>query len=162
MWCKSCEEGDVPHVLDIDGLRAANTGKEGVWAHAYEDDWWPCQRKAAEEHAIVGKLPKCWRLVDGKLVQDVPVVLGMDLFGLAVEWYGDHYAISEDDDGRIYHDHVDSIEHDAHNPCGAIVGLGSSGEFWANYCYSTSEAAEAALKQQQTESTEGENDGKTG
>lgn len=32
--------------------------------------------------AIVDKLPKCWRLLDGKLVQDVPVELDATLWKL--------------------------------------------------------------------------------
>ena len=38
------------------------------------------EAKVARLQAIVDKLPKCWRLVEGKLVQDVPVVPGMVLY----------------------------------------------------------------------------------
>ena len=55
--CKSCDEGDEPVLLDIDGVRCCVGGNAGCWAHAHEDDWWPCQRKAAEEHAMVQCLP---------------------------------------------------------------------------------------------------------
>ena len=34
-------------------------------------------KKIEQLQEIVDKLPKCWRLVDGELVQDVPVVPGM-------------------------------------------------------------------------------------
>ncbi len=49
----------------------------------FRDDRWICGdcmcNKIAELHVIVNKLPKCWRLEeDGKLVQDVPVLPGMD------------------------------------------------------------------------------------
>lgn len=36
------------------------------------------QREMAALRAVVSQLPKCWRVVDGKLAQDVPVVPGMD------------------------------------------------------------------------------------
>ena len=61
--CKWCST-DEPSVLDQDGVQVAISGQPGLWAHAYEDSWWPCTRKAAEEHAeierlreIVGLLP---------------------------------------------------------------------------------------------------------
>jgi hypothetical protein len=37
--------------------------------------------------AIVAKLPKCWRLVDGKLVQDEPVYIGKTLWYLGLHNY---------------------------------------------------------------------------
>ncbi len=87
MWCKSCAEGNEPHVLDIDGLRSENTGKPGCWGHSYEDHWWPCQRKAAEEHAVVALLPRCWDVDStGRLVQETPVVPGMEAY-----YYSDIY-----------------------------------------------------------------------
>ena len=67
MPCTSCDEGNEPHLLDIDGVRCSVSGTPGCWGHAYEDDWWPCQRKAAEEHAIIDKLPKD---ADGDPVED--------------------------------------------------------------------------------------------
>jgi len=38
------------------------------------------QAKIERLQAIIDKLPKCWRLQDGKLVQDVPVVPGTDFW----------------------------------------------------------------------------------
>ena len=56
MYCHWCDD-DEPQLLDIDGVRGDVSGSKVVcWAHAYEDDWWPCQRKAAEEHAEVERL----------------------------------------------------------------------------------------------------------
>lgn len=54
--CRWCDAGDEPTVLDRDGVSSSISGQPGVWAHAYEDSWWPCQRKAAEEHAEVERL----------------------------------------------------------------------------------------------------------
>ena len=59
MDCRWCEQGDKPTVLDIDGVLSSLSGKPGCWGHAHEDNWWPCQRKAAEEHAIV---EAAWKL----------------------------------------------------------------------------------------------------
>lgn len=56
MFCKYCDEGNEPTVLDIDGVQSSISGQPGIWGHAYEDDWWPCQRKAAEEHAEIKRL----------------------------------------------------------------------------------------------------------
>ncbi len=58
MWCKSCDkEGQDPQLLDIDGVLASVSGATDVcWGHSHEDDWWPCQRKAAEEHAKIQRL----------------------------------------------------------------------------------------------------------
>ncbi len=53
MYCKSCSEGDEPVLLDVDGVLCSVSGEPGCWGHSYEDTWWPCQRKAAEEHAVV-------------------------------------------------------------------------------------------------------------
>lgn len=49
MWCKYCDEGDTPHVFDIDGVRSSLSGQPGCWAHAYEDNWCPCQRRGRTE-----------------------------------------------------------------------------------------------------------------
>ena len=38
-------------------------------------------------HKIVDKLPKCWRLVDGELVQDCPVVPGENLYAIQPNLY---------------------------------------------------------------------------
>lgn len=65
MYCKWCNEGNEAALLDINGVRCDVSGsEEGCWGHAYErrkgenrGGWWPCQRKAAEEHALVDKLP---------------------------------------------------------------------------------------------------------
>ena len=38
--------------------------------------------KAGKLQAIVNQLPKCWRLLDGKLVQDVPITFGGRLWAV--------------------------------------------------------------------------------
>ncbi len=53
------------------------------WREMYPGQTWPvfcaARREIARLQAIIDKLPKCWRLLDGKLVQDVPVMPGMKL-----------------------------------------------------------------------------------
>lgn len=61
MPCKYCEDGDTPAVIDRDGVLSSLSGYSGCWAHSYEDDWWPCQRKAAEEHAVVARFNRLFR-----------------------------------------------------------------------------------------------------
>lgn len=54
MVCKTCEEGDLERVfLDRDGVLSSLSGGPGMWAHAYEDSWWPCTKEAA--YAIEGQ-----------------------------------------------------------------------------------------------------------
>lgn len=72
MSCRWCDEGDEPVLLDIDGVLSSVSGTPGCWGHSYEGNWWPCQRKAAEEHALLDQLPKT--------ADDVPVVPGMGMF----------------------------------------------------------------------------------
>lgn len=50
--CKWCDAGDEPELLDEDGVKCSVSGKPGFWCHANSGEWWPCERKAAEEHAI--------------------------------------------------------------------------------------------------------------
>ena len=38
-----------------------------------------------QRDAVIDKLPKCWRLVDGALVKDCPVVPGMEVWSLSGE-----------------------------------------------------------------------------
>ncbi len=47
-----------------------------------------CLDEIESLQAVVKQLPKCWRLVDGKRVQDVPVVPGGKVYGYA---YGDRH-----------------------------------------------------------------------
>lgn len=124
MWCKSCDEGDEPNVLDIDGVRSSISGTPGCWAHAYEDDWWPCQRKAAEEHAIVDKLPKT---KDG-----VSVVPGED-----VVW---HPEVKSNVSNELQ---AMAIDIDG----GAAWWRTPKDRRFVSDCYSTREAAEAARKE---------------
>lgn len=133
MWCKTCEEGDAPHVLDVDGVRSELSGKEGVWAHAHEDNWWPCQRKAAEEHAIVDKLPKTADDVP-VIVHERPVVwVWTKQFGL--------YRPGQKEQWRemvVYVFHKDTSEFEGY------VDGSHYATHPASDCYSTPEAAEAA------------------
>ena len=78
MFCKWCKEGNEPAVLDIDGVLSSVSGTPGCWGHSYEDDWWPCQRKAAEEHAIIANLQVT---KDGKRICNGMTVFERDAMG---------------------------------------------------------------------------------
>lgn len=41
--CKWCDAGDVPHVLDEDGVLSSLSGKPGVLSHSYDVYWWRCR-----------------------------------------------------------------------------------------------------------------------
>ena len=55
--------------LDADGTCPEGCGNIGQWLANYA--------KAQKLIDIIAKLPKCWRLVNGQLVQDVLIVAGM-------------------------------------------------------------------------------------
>jgi len=76
--------------------------------------------------AIVAKLPKCWRLVDGKRVQDVPVVVEMKV------WV--KYRNSK----TPFPITVDAVER------GGGIRSWRIGRWPVSECYDTQEAAEAA------------------
>ncbi len=80
--------------------------------------------------AIVAKLPKCWRLVDGKRVQDVPVGLGMVVWWICngIAWRGRVLGIEEH---RLRVMSKDS----PNGPCRSAPAV--------NFCCDTREAAEA-------------------
>jgi len=42
--CEWCDKGDLPHLLDQDGVRCSVSGDTGTYCHAYEDSWWQCER----------------------------------------------------------------------------------------------------------------------
>jgi len=136
MDCRFCKE-DEPVLLDADGVRLAATRVVGdcwvdiclddaYWAHAVDDTWMPCARKAAEEHAIVDKLPKT---ADG--VYWIP--------GTDVEFYHPREAGLHDDvdieDGRwvAWWWTVDRATGGSTGRC-----------YGVNECQSTPKAAEAA------------------
>ena len=85
---------------------------------------------------VEGKLPKCWRLKDGKLVQDVPVVPGMVVF-----WTGPM-------DREIVRREVIGLAKDQSIPETAPTLWGlkfrDGGTGFACQCTDTREAAEAA------------------
>ena len=88
--------------------------------------------EAAElARGIVDKLPKCWRLnEDDKLVQDMPVVPGMEVYF----WFGPSYRI------ELYQRTVKTIEADDWL---TWVQKGPGRGRGAEDCYSTHKAAEA-------------------
>lgn len=85
---------------------------------------------------IVDKLPKCWGLTDGKLVQNVPVVPGMTIWS----WWSDG-----EDPAEIYEDIVQHVE--TSPKCEAETDplvICAVGDAPLSECFSTREAAEAA------------------
>lgn len=58
MECPYCYQDSEPSLLNFDGVNSELPGDPVYWGHAYEgeNDWWPCQRKAAEEHAALLRL----------------------------------------------------------------------------------------------------------
>ena len=60
MDCEWCSAGSEPRLLDINGVLCNISANPGCWSHSFDDGWrWRfCLRKAAEEHAIIEKLPK--------------------------------------------------------------------------------------------------------
>jgi len=94
---------------------------------------------------IIDALPKCWRLNDGELVQDVPVVPGMDFW--LKRWFLDHGV----DAWRITGpDAVDRIQSDDNDGTFTI-----NDTYGPHACYDSREAAEFALNQVNQEKTEG-------
>lgn len=75
--CKYCDAGDTPTVIDRDGVLSSLSGQPGCWGHSYGDDWWPCQRKAAEEHAIVERLTRMSEV-------PTPTTVGEALFAVII------------------------------------------------------------------------------
>ena len=49
--CTFCARGEIPHVLDEDGLLSSESGKPGALAHYHRDGWRPCN--GAPEQAEV-------------------------------------------------------------------------------------------------------------
>jgi len=80
--------------------------------------------------AIVAKLPKCWRLVDGKLVQDVPMTPEMKVFVR----YDDDIVRGPFVVAGVYSKKVQWVSPDSVGYVGARFSC----------CYDTQEAAEAA------------------
>ena len=73
--CPKC--GVEGKLLDADQwgegtIHLAEPEKHGY--HFHDIDGEEClKRQLATANAVIAKLPHCWRLVDGKLVQDVPI-----------------------------------------------------------------------------------------
>lgn len=70
MPCEQCEDEffGEPALLNIHGM-VASKDEPACWGHSYEDNWWPCQRKAAEEHALVEELLAACKLAAPVLVE---------------------------------------------------------------------------------------------
>ncbi len=113
------------HLADVEDSRNAKIPVSIDPARCHE---------AADEierlQATVDKLPKCWRLLDGKLVQDVSVTPGMTIWRL---WPAGEYVSQ-----RI------SQLHGPFPVSREVIGDCNLHNHPAVECYSTREAAEAA------------------
>lgn len=69
MQCPYCYDDNKPSLLNFDGAQDTLPGEPVCWGHAYEgeNDWRPCQRKAAEEHAALVRLLAATEPRDGYL-----------------------------------------------------------------------------------------------
>lgn len=83
-----------------------------------------------EQAEVIDKLPKCWRLVDGKMVRDVPVVPGMQVWYYSINGYLKKRTVLWIRRSGNLMFHRKRLRH-------------STG------CYSTREAAEAALREKE-------------
>ena len=112
-------------IAEIERLQSESEYRSRTIAH-YQEVVADQNDRAGRLQAIVGKLPKCWRLDEaGELVQDVPVVPGMKLWVL---W-----------------------DNEVHEFVAVTVRACSDREFLEcdtnmSKCYSTREAAEAGGK----------------
>ncbi len=96
------------------------------------------QAKIERLQAIVDRLPKCWRLNDaGELVQDVPVVPGMIVWRV---WSASEYLPCS----------ISKLHYPAPVGPSAIMDSNLNNHPAAD-CYSTIEAAEAALRKSNKE-----------
>lgn len=59
--CRDCERGDIPRLLDENGVLSELSGKPGLPCHAYEDSWWLCPLAVANGQwwgsPLLGKQP---------------------------------------------------------------------------------------------------------
>lgn len=102
-------------------------------------------QQLADLQAIVAKLPKCWRLVDGVLVKDCPVVLGVTrVYYVLHSWSEKHRIVS----GIVF---AATIGIECNGPPYLTIALdGEDGrtigdtQSPATQLYDTKEAAEAA------------------
>lgn len=47
--CSWCAKGDIPELLDDDGVKSSISGNPGVLSHAYDDAWWHCPTKGGKK-----------------------------------------------------------------------------------------------------------------
>lgn len=98
-------------------------------------------KELVDLRAIVDALPKCWRLKDGKQVQDVPVGPGNVMFVVRYDLAGDPIVCST----------IRAVARDGRVLCES--SLYPNEWFSAEDCYDSREAAEHAAK------AKGEHDG---
>ncbi len=114
-----------------------------------------CSMGAAEIErleAIVGKLPKCWRLNgSSKLVRDAPVTLGMAVYFTRTfhRPWPRAGEVARGTANQVWLRDEDGL------PFADVQHAGGSTMILVEELYSTREAARAAVKQNEPEDTEG-------
>jgi len=88
-----------------------------------------------ELQAVIDKLPKCWRILDGELVQDVPIVPDMLVYIIVGEHIDERRVV-----GPYGQKALLIVEPERHGSCRGTRHI------LVEHCHSTREAAEAAMK----------------
>jgi hypothetical protein len=63
--CKDCEIGDIPKLLDRDGVLSSLSGEPGTWCHAHEEFYWPCPARISKRYRDPASEQVLSRIVDG-------------------------------------------------------------------------------------------------
>jgi len=137
-------ERKLPWLFELVGTRTAIARTEAAACKTWMDRANKAEAQLAEAQAVIDKLPKCWRLADGELVRDVPMVPKLVYYA----WCRDQY------------DSDDSEEHlcelvwwkgggdDCFNPEYTFANTEENKLQWEFFTvgdpYSTREAAQAA------------------
>lgn len=59
--CPYCDQGDVPKMLDKDGVAS---GRDGILSHAYDVNWWPCLNQIETAEDYKAAMAACEALID--------------------------------------------------------------------------------------------------
>lgn len=64
MKCSYCNNGDIPHILDSDGVQSSISGMPGRLMHSHEDSFWECENRIKSEEEYQVMLVEAERLID--------------------------------------------------------------------------------------------------
>lgn len=62
--CEYCDAGDIPTVLDRNGVKPSISGEQGELKHAHDIHFWPCGNKIKSCDEYLEWMTKCEKLVD--------------------------------------------------------------------------------------------------